>query len=94
MRKRRTEITIEKHELLTIRRGAKRVTAWCPECRGEVQMLTPDEAADLARLSGREIYRLVEAGRLHGTVEGPFLICLASLGGSTNEPPPGQVQLD
>jgi hypothetical protein len=79
MRKRRTEITIEKHELLAIRRGAKPTVAWCPECRREVQVLTADEAAALARLSGREIFRQVEASLIHGTIEGPFLICVTSL---------------
>jgi predicted site-specific integrase-resolvase len=44
-------------------------------------MLTPEEAAALAQVSSRTIYRRVEAGELHfaETPEEPLLICLDSL---------------
>ena len=72
---------MERHEILAVRLGNKRVTAWCSECRREVVMISPDEAAVLAELSGREIHRHVEAGLIHATNEGPFLVCLTSLAG-------------
>jgi hypothetical protein len=79
MRKRRMELTIEGHEIIAIRRAAGRIKAWCSECERDVYMVTADEAAALAGSSGREVYRLVEAGLLHGTSEGPLRVCLSSL---------------
>ena len=45
-------------------------------------MVTPDEAAQLCRVSTRTIYRRIETGRLHFTeTEGGFsLVCFQSLG--------------
>ena len=44
-------------------------------------MLTPEEAARLACVSPRTVYRWVEAGRLHFSEmpDGGLFICLASL---------------
>ena len=48
-------------------------------------MLTPDEAAALARTTAREIYRRVEAGELHSaeTADGRLLVCMSRLLGET-----------
>jgi len=88
MAKRRTEITIEGHEIIAIKHGGRRIIARCPECCREVPMVRVDEAALLAGSSGREICRQLEAGSLHGTTEGPLLICVASLADSNREPMP------
>ena len=46
-----------------------------------VEMITPDEAAKLAGMSSRSLYRLVEAESIHFTEthDGSLLICLNSL---------------
>jgi excisionase family DNA binding protein len=45
-------------------------------------MLTADEAATIAKVSSRTIYRRVEAGEMHytETAEGRLLVCANSLG--------------
>ena len=76
-----TEITIERSEVLVVRRANKALYAWCAECEAEVRMGTPEEAAALAHLSMRTIYRRVETGRVHftETVDGGLLVCLNSI---------------
>jgi hypothetical protein len=79
--KRRTEITIETHRVIAIhgRRGA--ALAWCEACRASVQMVTPEAAAVLARVSPRAVYRWVEAEEVHfvETADGWLLVCLNSI---------------
>ena len=76
-----TEITIERSEVFIVRRANKKACAWCAQCAAEVRMSTADEAAALARVSTRTIYRWVEAGRVHfkETAEGLLLVCLNSI---------------
>jgi excisionase family DNA binding protein len=76
-----TEITVERSDVLVVRKSSRAVFAWCGQCAAEVRMCTPEEAATLARVSTRTIYRWVEAGKVHftETVGGPLLICLNSL---------------
>jgi excisionase family DNA binding protein len=49
-------------------------------------MVTPDQAAQLCRVTTRTIYRRIEAGRLHftETEKGFSLICLQSLESNAN----------
>ena len=77
----RSETTIETHEVWVIRKPRPARFSFCSECAAEAQMLTPEEAAGLARLSLRSIYRWVEDGRLHftETPDGKLFICLNSL---------------
>ena len=79
--KRRTEITIESSRFISISQigGAARLS--CLECGGDIEMVTPDHAATLFRLSTRIIHRLVEDGKVHfrETPDGSLLICLNSL---------------
>ena len=81
MKKRRTEIVVELDEVFVIRRRQTMAIAWCAGCGDRVQMLTPDQAATIAGLSSRLIYRWVEAGRIHfsETGEGHLLVCQNSL---------------
>ena len=51
--KRRTEITIEMHRVTAIRSRRSAALAWCEACRAGVQMVTPEAAAVLARVSPR-----------------------------------------
>ena len=79
--KRRIEITVEQRRLVVLRRRNQSVSAWCEICDGHVQMVTPDDAAQLCQVSTRTIYRRLETGRLHftETEKGFSLICLQSL---------------
>lgn len=74
------EITVET-SLLVIRRNKKQAPVWCLECSSLVQSVTPAEAAVLASVTTRAIYRWVEAAQLHliETAEQAPLICLNSL---------------
>jgi hypothetical protein len=53
----------------------------CDACGAVVRLVTADDAAALAGTSAREIYRLVEARKIHfiETAQGSLLICLNSL---------------
>ena len=79
-RRKRVEITVET-SLLVIRRGTNQGPVWCLECSSPVQSVTPEEAAVLAGVNTRAVYRWVEAGQLHfiETAEQSPLICLNSL---------------
>ena len=81
MRKtRRTEISLEIEEAVAIRMKSV-VIANCRGCRKQTRMVGANDAAMLARLSTREIYRFVEAERLHFTEDqcGLLFVCLESL---------------
>ena len=64
--------------------SSESLSSLCAACGEEVRMVTIDQAARLARVNSREIYREVEAGMLHfiETTEGSLLICFNSLNGS------------
>ena len=80
---RRMRITIQTERLLVMS-SSKSLHSPCAACGEEVRMVTIDQAAILARVSSRDIYREVEAGMLHfmETIEGSLLICFNSLNGS------------
>lgn len=80
-------ITVEIDRVVLISKRESSPTAWCAACASRVRMVTVDEAARLARLSARTIYRWVEAGRLHftETPDGRLFICLSSLSRKTSE---------
>lgn len=73
--------TIETHEVWVIRKPRQPQLSFCSACGTEAQMLEPVEAARLARVSLRTIYRWVEDGRLHftETADEGLIICLNSL---------------
>jgi len=81
--KRKIKITVTRRELLYTlgERSSISTTSWCSQCDGEFSVLTPRLAAEFLSVSTREIYRMVEAGRVH-YVEAPdqeLFICLNSL---------------
>lgn len=80
MKRKRTVITIEMMRVLEISK-AQRVVAHCPDCNARVEWVTVDEAALLAGVSSRTIFRQVEAEQLHFTeiASGLLFICLNSL---------------
>ena len=73
--------TIETHEVWVIRKPQETILSFCSDCGGEARMIEPAEAAKLARVSMRMIYRWVEEGRVHfiETPDGRLFICFDSL---------------
>ena len=80
-RTKRTETIVERDQVLVIKRLEGRASSVCAACGNQSRMVTVDEAATLARLSARTIYRRVEECRLHfaETPDGRLLICANSL---------------
>lgn len=74
------KITVERERLLVVQRQ-KSGEGWCAECSARVMMLRPGEAAAVAAVSDRTIFRQIESHRLHftETSQGAVLICLNSL---------------
>jgi hypothetical protein len=83
-RKKKTEIVVEREQVLVIKRLDGQMPRWCAECKGEMQMVSVDEAAILTNLSARAIYRRIEAGQIHfvETEDGLLLVCAISLLGT------------
>jgi hypothetical protein len=81
MKKRRTEITIETDRTLIVRKQPGSVQGWCQGCGGAAKMISPEEAAAIAHVSVRTIYRWVEVGKVHfmERSEQVLLVCLNSL---------------
>jgi hypothetical protein len=54
---------------------------WCEACGATVEMVTAEQAAALAEVSTRAIYRQVESGQIHftETADGQLFVCLNSL---------------
>lgn len=83
--KRKTEITIETERLLIISKRNTSSLGWCADCGGQVRLLNAEVASQVAGVSPRAIYRLIEAGHLHfiETSDQRLLICINSLGQMT-----------
>jgi hypothetical protein len=79
-KRKRTEITVET-SVLVLRRARRHARLFCPTCPSPTPLIAPDEAAVLAGVSTRTIYRWVEAEQLHysETPEGRLLVCPNSL---------------
>jgi hypothetical protein len=75
----KTEIEIELNETVAYSRRSERFEAFCPECKSLVEMAAPPIAAVLTHTTEREIYRLVETGKVHFIETDRVLICLNSL---------------
>lgn len=81
--KQKTQITFEVEETIILRQVEKTFMDFCPECQALVEMTTPQIAAALLNLSEREIFRLIENGRLHFTEAERIFICQNSLTNGT-----------
>ena len=77
--KQTTEIEIELSETVAYSRRSERFETFCPECKSLVEMSSPQVAAILTRTTEREIYRLVETGKVHFVETDRVLVCLKSL---------------
>ena len=84
--KQKTEIEFELSETVMYSRRGERFETFCPQCKSLVEMSTPQIAAILTRSNEREIYRLVETGKVHFVETDRVLICLKSLTETLSEP--------
>lgn len=84
--KQKTEIEIELNETIAYTRQTERFETFCPECKSLVEMATPQVATILTRSNEREIYRLVETGKVHFVETDRVLVCLKSLTETLSEP--------
>ena len=78
---RTTEITIERRRFVVTRRMTKGRLSYCPICAREAEFVTPQEAAAIASVTARTIYRWLENGKLHflEMPGGELLVCAQSL---------------
>ena len=77
--KQKTEITFEVEEIIILRQSRNRLATFCPQCQASVEMLTPPLAAAVSKTTIREIFRLIESGRLHFMETDEIRVCLNSL---------------
>ena len=77
----RTEITIETHEVMVVRRRSRYPQSPCSDCGGKATMLTLDEATTVYEIGMRSLFRFIEEGKLHfvETPKGTLLVCSESL---------------
>lgn len=79
---RKTEKTVEIHEFYIVRSASGSLPALCGECAaGDAIMIAPEQAAAVAHVPARTIYRWVEAGMVHyqAQSDGSLTVCLKSL---------------
>lgn len=77
--KQRTEITFETEETVLLRQSPAAVTEYCPFCMAVTNMVTPEAAAVLWKVSERAIFRLLESGNIHFLERGRIFICINSM---------------
>jgi hypothetical protein len=74
----KTEIEIELNETVAYSRPNERFESFCPECQALVEMAAVPVVTVLTQSTEREIYRLVETGKVHFVETDRVLICLKS----------------
>ena len=84
---RRTEITMETHELTIIRFSRSQKRFFCETCAAHVSPLKVGQAALALSLSETAIFRLSESGQIHSaeTTAGSLLLCGKSLAALAEE---------
>ena len=85
---RRTEKTVEIHEFYVIRSASGALPALCVECSTDDAILVaPEQAAVVAHVPVRAIYRWVESGVIHYHEEpnGSLTVCIKSLPTTANQ---------
>lgn len=78
--RRRTEVTFER-VVRSTHPVESQSHALCNFCGGQSAMLAPEEAALLAGVGVRAIYRAIEEGRIHflESASGALVVCLGSI---------------
>ncbi len=77
--KRKAEITFEVEETIVLRQAAQISKRFCRQCGALIEMASPQTIAGFSPLSEREIFRLVEAGKIHFVEADRLFVCLQSL---------------
>ncbi len=85
--KQKAEITLEVEETIILRQGRNKLEVFCSQCQASVEMTTPQIAATLCSSSEREIFRLIENGRIHFVEAERIFICRNSLTNGTATAP-------
>jgi hypothetical protein len=80
--KQRTEFTYEEEETIVLRRGEMIRQGFCPVCCEPTVMAAPQILAALAGSTEREIFRLIEAGKIHFIERPRTFACLICYGKS------------
>ncbi len=88
--KQRTEITFEVEETVVSKRGGKLFQAYCPTCEIVADMASPEFLATMTGSSEREIFRLVEAQKIHFFEAGRIFGCVSCSRRSTGQVDPGE----
>ena len=73
--KQKAEITFEIKETLVFKQGGYFITEYCPRCREIVEMVSPDVLSLATGTSEREIFRLLEIGKIHFIELGRVVAC-------------------
>ena len=63
--KQKAEITFEERETVILRQSDSCLKEFCPRCQAIVRLMTVEILAMLSGSTEREIFRLLEAGRIH-----------------------------
>jgi hypothetical protein len=84
MKIKRTQTTVETHQVLYVRRNSPPYAYqldWCEECVGPSQWISPDDAAAVRGTSSRMIYRWIEMKQVHfrETPDGSVWLCCNSI---------------
>jgi len=77
--KQKAEITFEVEETIILRQTAQISKRFCRQCGALVEMASPQTISDLSDFTERDIFRLVEAEKIHFIEDGRILICLNSI---------------
>ena len=77
--KRRITIHSIKSRVVMVTGATKEFNVWCEDCGKVVRMVAPEEAAALAQVASRVLYRAIEAGEIHFLEGTGLLICCNSL---------------
>jgi hypothetical protein len=87
MGKKVTKITVRTSRLLSVRRRGQAVEGFCARCGETVRMMLIEDAAAFSGFTARQLFRRVEAGRLHfiEATGSRVLICLNSLRSARSE---------
>ncbi len=86
--KRKAEITFEVEETITLRDESRMMSIFCPVCLTTVEMITPRAIADLTDFTEREIFRLIEGGKIHFIETAIIYVCWSSFRKECFEPGP------
>jgi hypothetical protein len=77
--KKKAEIIIEINEEILPQQTPAKFEAFCPECRRLVEMTSATIAALARGMSERQIFRLIEAKKIHFVEADRVLVCLDSM---------------